>query len=243
MRTPAFLALLLAGLMLAPPAHAADESAPRAGSSTVSVRAADSPIDIETGSCSTPIRFTVDPGVLPEGGSYDVVARLHDKAGKGFGSDRSWIDGDERYRGSITPRCGKGLVSGRYTISVVVVVNDYYVDPVERREGSTTVRLAVTRPAITRLVVSKAPYGSAGWQWTGRLTGNGRPLAGQPVELWWDLAGWDDYGVTKRTNRSGIAHWVSNPDGAMGGIHFRLRFRGAKGLAPSQSGVFDIAPR
>jgi hypothetical protein len=55
--------------------------------------------------------------------------------------------------------------------------------------------------------------------------------------------GWDNYDVTKTTSSSGTAHWVSNPDGAMGGIHFRLRFRGAKGLAASQSAIFDLAPR
>jgi hypothetical protein len=237
------IAFLLAGLVIASPAQAAEESVLRAGSSAVSVRAVDTVLEVDTGSCSTPVRFSVQPGVLPDGGSYDVIARLRDRTGKSFGADKSWIDGDETYRGSITPHCGKGLVSGRYTISVDVVVNDDSVAPVERRTGSTTVRLVVTRPAPTRLVVSKTPYGSAGWQWTGRLTSNGRPLAGRRIELWWDLVGWDNYDVTKTTSSSGTAHWVSNPDGAMGGIHFRLRFRGAKGLAASQSAIFDLAPR
>ncbi|KRE94029.1 hypothetical protein ASG76_11520 [Nocardioides sp. Soil774] len=243
MRIPTFLSMLLAALVLAPPAQAVGEPPPRTGSIAVSVRADDGVVEVDTGSCSTPIRFSVRPGVLPNGGSYDVVARLRDRAGTSFGADKSWIDGDETYRGSITPRCGEGLVSGRYTISVDVVINDDAVSPVERRTGSTTVRLSVTRPALTRLVVSKTPYGSAGWQWTGRLTSNGRPLAGRRIELWWDLARWENYGVTKTTNASGTARWVSNPDGAMGGIHFRLRFRGATGLSASQSAIFDLAPR
>ena len=243
MRIPTFLSLLVAGLMHVSPAHAVDEDPSRIEPTTVVVQGPDSVVRIDAGSCSTPIRYSVDPGLLPEGGSYDVTARLRDDAGGSFGSDSTWIDGDERYRGGITPRCGKGLVSGRYSIAVVVVVNDDSVSRVERREGSTTVRLTVRRPAPTRLVVTKSAYGSAGWQWTGRLTSNGRPVAGQRINLWWDFSGWDDYGVSKRTGRAGIAHWVSNPDGALAGVRFQLRFGGATGLAPSRSAIFDIAPR
>jgi hypothetical protein len=68
-------------------------------------------------------------------------------------------------------------------------------------------------------------------------------VVGQRIDLWWDFLGWDDCDVSKRTNRDGVAHWVSNPNGATGGINFRLKFAGTKSYAPSQSTVFSIAPR
>lgn len=238
------LLLLVAGLLLAPPAHASEQQLRSSDvTSSVSVTASSSVVRINAGSCGTPIRYSLAPGPLPEGGSYDVTATLRNKSDKSFGSDSAWMEEGTSYRGSIYPRCDKGFTSGIYTVSVKVVVNDYYLSPVETRLGTTRVRLAVTRPAPTTLVVKKSPYGTAGWQWTGRLTSRGKPVVGQRVDLWWDLLGWDDYEVSKRTNRSGIAHWVSNPNGATGGINFRLKFAGTKNYAPSQSTVFNIAPR
>jgi hypothetical protein len=235
---------LVAGLLLAPPAQASEQRT-RFGDSTssASVTASTTVVKIDAGSCGTPVRYSVVPGPLPDGGSYDVFATLRNQNDKSFGSDRTWMEEGTAYRGSIYPRCGKELASGTYTISVKVVVNDYYLSPVETRVGTAKVRLAVTRPAPTMLVVRKSPYGTAGWQWTGRLTSQGRPVANQRIDLWWDLLGWDDYEVSKRTNGNGIAHWVSNPNGAMGGINFRLKFPGSKSYAPSQSTVFNIAPR
>ena len=244
MSTLRFVLLLLVGLLLAPAAQATERQVSVTGTaSTVSVVAAPGVLVTDAGSCSTPVRYSVEPGPLPAGGSYDVTAVLRNRAGDRLGSDSTVIEEGTSYRGSIHPRCGPKLISGTYSIDVVVVVSDELLSPVETREGSTTLRLAVTRPAPTTLVVTKSPYGSAGWQWTGRLTSRGRPVAGERIDLWWDLFGWDDYEISKRTNRNGIAHWVSNPNGAAGGINFRLRFAGSKRYAPSQSRVFDIAPR
>lgn len=238
------LVLLLVGLVLAPPAQASGQQLPGSDdTSSVSVKASNSVVRINAGSCEKPVRYSVAPGSLPEGGSYDVTATLRNKSDKSFGSDSAWIEEGTSYRGSIYPRCGKEFTSGTYTISVKVVVNDYYLSPVETRFGTARVRLAVTRPAPTTLVVKKSPYGNSGWQWTGRLTSRGKPVVGQRVDLWWDLLGWDDYEVSKRTNGSGLAHWVSNPNGATGGINFRLEFAGTTNYAPSRSAVFNIAPR
>lgn len=236
------VSLLIAGLLLAPPAQASEQQL-RSSDGTASVTASTSVVKINAGSCSTPIRYSVAPGALPEGGSYDVTATLRNKSDKGFGSDSAWMEEGTSYRGSIYPRCGKKFRSGVYTVSVKVVVNDYYLAPVETRFGTTQVRLAVTRPAPTTLVLKKSPYGSAGWQWTGRLASRGKPVAGQRIDLWWDFLGWDDYEVSKKTNRDGVARWVSNPNGARGGINFRLKFAGTKNYAPSQSKVFSIAQR
>lgn len=238
------ICLLMAGLLVAPAAQASgSRSLAWSAETPVTVVGSTSALKINAGSCRTPIRYTVSPGWLPEGGSYDVKAILRDKHGSRFGSDEAWLEEGASYRGRIFPRCGSRLTTGTYSIDVKVVVNDDYLSPVETRSGSTTVRLAVTRPAPTTLVVLKEPYGSAGWQWTGRLTSRGKPLAGQRIDLWWDFLGWEDYEVSKMTNRSGIAHWVSNPNGAAGGINFRLRFKGTAKYAPSQSAVFNIAPR
>lgn len=234
---------LMVGLLLAPAAEAAgaDRSA-RAGSGSVSVEPARRTVHIDTGSCSTPVSYTVVPGALPDGGSYDVTARLRDAAGRVVGRDRTWIETGSTYRGSIDPSCRR-LSSGAHVIDVTVAVNDSSYAVVETRTGSATVRLRVTEPAPTRLVVRKYAYGSRGWQWTGRLTSAGRPLGGQRIDLWWDLPGWEDYEVSKRTDRRGVAHWVSNPNGGLGGIRFQLRFAGAAGYGASRSATFDLAPR
>lgn len=244
MSTIKLVCLLMAGLLFAPAAQASDSGLLAGDVDTpVSVVASSDVLKINAGSCSTPVRYSVAPGSLPEGGSYDVKATLRDKHGSRFGSDDAWMEEGASYRGSILPRCGTRFTTGTYIIEVKVVVNDYYLSPVETRFGSTTVRLAVTRPAPTTLVVKKAPYGTAGWQWTGRLTSRGRPVAGQRIDLWWDFLGWENYGVSKRTNTNGIAHWVSNPNGAPGGINFRLKFKGTAKYARSQSAIFNIARR
>ncbi|WP_185995437.1 hypothetical protein [Nocardioides campestrisoli] len=236
------LCLFLMGLLLAPLPPASSSTATGRTTSSIAVTVANGTVKID-GSACRPIRYSVAPGLLPDGGSYDVRATLRNKQGRRFGTDRSWLEEGASYRGSIAPRCGRKLASGTYTISVKVVVNDYYLSPVETRSGATSVRLKVTFPATTALVVQKSPYGPRGWQWTGRLTSGGKPVSGQRIELWWDLPGWADYDVPKRTNHKGIAHWVSNPNGALGGINFRLRFRGAKGYAPSDSAIFNVSPR
>lgn len=233
------VALLLVGLVLGPAAHASSQGSADA----VSVTAPSSVVTISASSCSTPVRYSIEPGVLPEGGSYDVTAYLRNKDGKAFGSDRAWMEEGTSYRGGIDPNCGRRFTSGTYTVDVRVVINDYYLDPVETRTGSAKVRVSVTRPQATRLVARKYAYGSRGWQWTGRLTSGGRPLSGQRIDLWWDLPGWENYGVSKRTNRLGIAHWVSNPNGGVGGIKFQLRFTGTSKYASSRSVIFDLAPR
>lgn len=237
-----WLSVVLAAFLL-PQAIPASASPAIARDSAVAVIGPDGVQEIFTGSCSKAIRYTVRPGTLPVGGSYDIKAVLRNERGVGFGSDSEILEEGSSYRGRIYPRCGPGLQSGKYTIDVKVTINDEWLDEIETRTGSAKVRLKVTRPAATRLVLRKYPYGSRGWQWTGRLTSGGKPLAGKRVELWWDFLGWDNYDVTKRTNRNGVAHWVSNPDGGIGGINFRLRFRGTKYYAPSQSTVFTVAPR
>jgi hypothetical protein len=207
------------------------------------VTAPSSVVTVSASSCSTPVRYSIAPGALPDGGSYDVTAVLRNKDGKSFGNDRAWMEEGSAYRGSIDPSCGKQFTSGVYTLEAKVVINDYYLDPVETRVGSAKVRISVTKPQATKLVVRKYAYGSRGWQWTGRLTSGGRPLSGQRIDLWWDLPGWENYGVTKRTNRLGVAHWVSNPNGGVGGIKFQLRFSGSNMYAGSRSTIFDLAPR
>jgi hypothetical protein len=232
--------LLLVGLAIGPAAHAS----PRAlATDAITVSGPSSVITISTSSCRTPIRYSVQPGALPDGGSYDVTAHLRNKDGKSFGSDREWLEDGSSYRGSISPRCGKQFTSGTYVLDVKVTVNDYYLDPVETRTGSAKVRISVTRPAATKLVVRTYAYGSRGWQWTGRLTSAGRPVSGQRIDLWWDLPGWENYGVSKRTNKQGVAHWVSNPNGGVGGIRFQLRFPGSTRYASSRSAIFDLAAR
>lgn len=201
------------------------------------------PVDIGTAACNTPVRYSVEPGTIPVGGSYDVTATLRNRDGVAVGTERAWMEDDASYQGSILPTCGKRLVSGSYILDVKIVVADYYLDPVETRTGSVKVKLAVTRPAPTKLMLRKYAYGSRGWQWTGRLISAGRPVRGQRIDLWWDLPGWEDYDVPKRTNRQGSAHWVSNPDGGVGGIRFQLRFAGSSKYAPARSVVFNLAPR
>ena len=236
------VSLLLAGLLVAPQAPASAQHAGRAAD-TVTVTTPDRVIEINTGACFTPVRYSVSLGSLPQGGYSHLVATLQRNSdGKNFGSDARYVENGSTYRGVLYPRC-KDLSSGKFTLFVKVDVRDSNGDSVDTALGKATVRLAVSRPAPTFLVVRKVPYGVAGWQWTGRLTSRGRPVPGARIQLWWDFTGWDDYEVSKTTNSNGVAHWVSNPNGGLGGINFRLKFAGTKILAPSQSAVFNIAPR
>lgn len=243
MFTSRLVVFCLAGLLVAPAAQASQPVGNPRVTGPVAVTAASGVVKIDAGTCRTPVRYSVAPGSLPDGGSYDVIASLSDKRGRKFGSDSTWLEDGAAFRGAILPRCGKKFRSGAYTVSVKVVINDYYLSPVETRVGSTRVRLRVSRPAHTKLVVKKSPYGRAGWQWTGRLTSGGKTVPRQRIDLWWNFLGWEDYEVSKRTNRNGVAHWVSNPDGALGGINFRLNFAGTKRYEPARSATFNIAPR
>lgn len=234
--------LLLAGLLFAPQAPALAQHAGRA-TDTVAVTSSDSVIEINTGACFTPVRYSVSLGSLPQGGYSHLVATLQRNSdGKNFGSDSRYVENGSTYRGDIYPRC-RDLSSGKFTLLVKIDVRDSNDDLVDTAFGETAVRLAVSRPAPTFLVVRKVHYGVAGWQWTGRLTSRGKPVPRARIQLWWDLPGWEDYEVSKTTNSNGVAHWVSNPNGALRGINFRLKFAGTKTLAPSQSAVFNIAPR
>ena len=104
MSTIKCVCLLILGLLLAPAAHASDRQVHSSDvTSPVSVVASTSVLNIDAGSCSTPVRYSVVPGSLPEGGSYDVTATLRNSQGLGVGSDSSSMEDGASYRGE-SPR-------------------------------------------------------------------------------------------------------------------------------------------
>ncbi len=94
---------------------------------------------------------------------------------------------------------GRGL---RGTYDVDVYWEQYDADGANIADGVTQGSLKYTlKPrAASRLTVTKAPYGSTGWRFAGRLARAGKPYAHQRVQLWIRLNGsWRDFEETKRT--------------------------------------------
>lgn len=190
-----------------------------------------------------------------------VVAARHDASTSGtwsgqWSADVAIDDPDGRYAFSDsysgTARsktfsftlCGEYDRPGLYRVQVLWEQYDADYISVATGEARTGFRYSLQPKAASRLVVGKAPYGSTGWRFTGRLTRTGSPYARQPVELWVRINGvWMDFEETKRTAKNGRLVWRTAQSIPRNPYRFQLRYAGNDVTKGARSKVFTLQRR
>ncbi|GAA1479009.1 hypothetical protein GCM10009623_34550 [Nocardioides aestuarii] len=112
--------------------------------------------------------------------------------------------------------------------------------------GTATDSFSLKRkpPAKTRLKVTKDPYGSTGWKFTGKLTREGRPHKWESVSLWIRWHGyWRNYRETKVTGSRGQVSWHTARDIPTNRYVFQLRYKGDNRSASARSDRFQLPRR
>ena len=188
------------------------------------------------GSCAR-LRYSLTVTDDPFWWSVELTVRGPDGRTKAW---RLWDQGDVGLDGSL--RLCREKQAGVYTATAhyTGTLSPYPEETVEAQAEFT-----VRPKQNTRLKVTKDPYGSTGWKFTGTLTRAGKPFYLQKVQLWYREYGtWLQLNrLTKITNRRGKCHWHTERNIPKNRYAFQLRYKGDKTTKLARSDVFRLQPR
>lgn len=231
----------LAGVVLGMLALTGDPSARAAGTTGGAVTVTTTNVALYRGDCAhVPV----------------VVAAKHDASGTGTWSGewsvRLDVPGvlDRHYRGFDETKTFKffkcaGLWRTRdIQVEATWTQFDSLGEPIAI--GTTKGHYKITRkpPANTRLKVSRDPYGTTGWRFTGTLLRQGKPFRWEKVSLWYRSSGyWFNYHNTKISGRKGQCSWHTDRDIPTNRYRFQLRYEGDNRSRSARSDVFQLPRR
>lgn len=174
-------------------------------------------------------------------GRWSAVAQIEAPDGELY--SRSY-DGTAASRSFDFKPCSDYNPAGTYR--VVISWQQFDADGVSIAEGYTfgSFRYTLKPRAISRLTVTKSPYGSTGWTFAGRLTRAGKPYARQRVQVWIRLNGsWTNFEETKRTGDRGRVSWHTRGDLRKNRYVLQLRYFGNTSTQPARSAAFRLQGR